>query len=60
MENPIKMDDLGVPQFFETPISIGNTFSNYWFSGDMLGFPGSIIPNHTVDGSEIRLTTWDL
>ena len=26
MENPIKMDDLGVPLFLETPISKFNTF----------------------------------
>ena len=35
MENPIKMDDLGVPLFLETPIS-----SNHSFSGDMLVFGG--------------------
>ena len=26
MENPIKMDDLGVPLFLETPISLGDSF----------------------------------
>jgi len=26
MENPIEMDDLGVPLFSETPISIPNSF----------------------------------
>ena len=36
MENPIKMDDLGVPLFLETPtlenphVSIGNTSSKRW------------------------------
>ena len=34
MENPIKMDDLGVPLFLETPISIGNyTFQPSIFRG---------------------------
>ena len=28
MENPIKMDDLGVPLFSETSISCGNQLSN--------------------------------
>ena len=41
MENPIKMDDLGVPLFLETPISIPNTL--FWanasyFPDKTLGF----------------------
>jgi len=28
MENPIKMDDLGVPLFSETPISLGILFGS--------------------------------
>jgi len=30
MENPIKMDDLGVPLFSETPIYIGNARRACW------------------------------
>ena len=52
MENPIKMDDLGVPLFLETPM----------FQSQQVGFfklpfatgEGSLIP---VDGSEIKLTS---
>ena len=41
MENPIKMDDLGVPLFLETPIySLGGGNSNiFWiFTPDPSGF----------------------
>ena len=43
MENPIFMDDLGVPLFLETPIFpiTSRDFSGSWSQGD------------TVDGSEI-------
>ena len=30
MENPIKMDDLGVPLFLETPIYENYATSNFW------------------------------
>ena len=35
MENPINMDDLGVPLFLETPISLTFSFSqnNSWLGG---------------------------
>ena len=52
MENPIKMDDLGVPLFFETPICICDLCYLYWLAG----FLGSYIslPGHTGDGDCLK------
>ena len=47
MENPIKIDDLGVPLFLETPIHslepetthfVGQSFQLVHFSNSLLGF----------------------
>ena len=59
MENPIKMDDLGVPLFSETPISIPNSFlggdqgKTGWFhKGNPLG--GGSSHNHDLPVAGVR------
>ena len=45
MENPIKMDDLGVPLFLETPIPSLNTLSRFTqggYTAESFAFPDSI------------------
>jgi len=32
MENPVRMDDLGVPLFLETPMCLWKFFFGVWFS----------------------------
>ena len=44
-ENPIKMDDLGVPFFLETPISSLNTLSRFTqggYTAESFALPDSI------------------
>ena len=50
LENPIKMDDLGVPLFSETPTS-----SNGCFSIVMLVFPGCIDWVYHPNGAFVKI-----
>ena len=44
MENPIKMDDFGIPLFSETSMLKGNeSSSNHQFSADMFGFQAGFV-----------------
>ena len=51
MENPIKMDDLGVPPFSETPISCWSQLSN----GEQGTFAKGILATSTKNKGLIRV-----
>ena len=54
MENPIKMDDLEVPLFLETPISIHNL-------SNITGFETEKTSRHPIKiGLTSNLTEWNL
>ena len=50
MENPIKMDDLGVPPFKETPISFPKEISEFFDTLQTPSTPRHVNPTPTGDG----------
>ena len=48
MENPIKIDDLGVPLFLETPISFKFTPSRSYSKSEILGVSQILTPIHSL------------
>ena len=60
MENPIKMDDLGVPLFSETLISWGHLGPNLNICLFLLGIPFATPPNRSNQkvplGSDLRVS----